>query len=144
MDTALAKGLAHPLRGQLVAALRHSARGTATSLAAQLHVSTGATSYHLRQLARHGLVAEVSRPGRERWWQLTDASPEGSAPGTVEARLRLSAGQAAQLSAELAELVDRYRLLSHSDEGDPILVRYAVLPASALAGDDQPPMTNRR
>lgn len=133
MNVQTARGLAHPLRLQLVAALRHSASGTATSLAAQLHVSTGATSYHLRQLARHGLVTEVSRPGRERWWRLTDAQAEGTTPGTIEAGLRLSAAQAAQLGAELAELIDRYRLLSHSDEGNPILVRYAVLPALAPA-----------
>ncbi len=128
----MAKGWAHPLRAQLVRVLS-SGPGTATSLAAELNVSTGATSYHLRQLARHGLVAEVATPGRERWWRLTDAHVRGAAPCTVEAGLRLSADQAAHLSAELAELIDRYRLLSHSDDGERILVRYSVVTTALVA-----------
>ncbi|MFC8943598.1 hypothetical protein ACFT1B_36540, partial [Streptomyces griseoincarnatus] len=35
--------------------------------------SSGSTSYHLRQLAKHGLVREVEGKGtaRERWWERT-------------------------------------------------------------------------
>jgi DNA-binding transcriptional ArsR family regulator len=62
--------LAHPLRRRIEKELR---RGpvTATSLAKALGESTGLTSYHLRELARHGFVEEVPhlRRGRERWWQ---------------------------------------------------------------------------
>ena len=62
--------LAHPLRRRIEKELR---RGpvTATSLARALGESTGLTSYHLRELARHGFVEEVPelRRGRERWWQ---------------------------------------------------------------------------
>jgi DNA-binding transcriptional ArsR family regulator len=62
--------LAHPLRQRIEAELR---RGpvTATTLARALGESTGLTSYHLRQLARHGFVEEVPElaRGRERWWR---------------------------------------------------------------------------
>ena len=48
-------------------------RGPATSaeLARVLELNTGATSYHLRELARHGFVEEVPERarGRERWWR---------------------------------------------------------------------------
>jgi DNA-binding transcriptional ArsR family regulator len=64
------KGLAHPLRLQLLSELRELGSATATQLAAALGESSGATSYHLRQLHRHGFVEEDATQGtaRERVW----------------------------------------------------------------------------
>ncbi|NYF58407.1 ArsR/SmtB family transcription factor [Micromonospora purpureochromogenes] len=63
--------LAHPLRMRLLGALRTTGPATATTLAELLDTNTGATSYHLRQLAEVGLVAEDPDrgSGRQRWWQ---------------------------------------------------------------------------
>lgn len=63
--------LAHPLRIRLLGALRVQGSATATMLAEQLDTNTGATSYHLRQLADVGLVAEDPDrgTGRQRWWR---------------------------------------------------------------------------
>ncbi|MBB2942965.1 DNA-binding transcriptional ArsR family regulator [Actinoplanes lutulentus] len=63
--------LAHPLRIQLLGRLRGEGPKTATQLAEVLDTNTGATSYHLRQLAEVGLVAEEDRAGsgRQRWWR---------------------------------------------------------------------------
>jgi DNA-binding transcriptional ArsR family regulator len=63
--------LAHPLRSRLLGALRFHGPATATALAARLGTNSGATSYHLRQLAEAGLVEEdVERSnGRDRWWR---------------------------------------------------------------------------
>ncbi|MGX6601186.1 helix-turn-helix domain-containing protein [Micromonosporaceae bacterium Da 78-11] len=63
--------LAHPLRSRLLGSLRLNGPATATQLAGQLDTNTGATSYHLRQLAEVGLVAEEARDGggRQRWWR---------------------------------------------------------------------------
>jgi len=63
--------LAHPLRSRLLGSLRLHGPATATSLATELGTNTGATSYHLRQLAEVGLVAEQERPGsgRQRFWR---------------------------------------------------------------------------
>ncbi|SCL29750.1 ArsR/SmtB family transcription factor [Micromonospora inyonensis] len=63
--------LAHPLRMRLLGALRADGPATATSLAEALGTNTGATSYHLRQLAEVGLVAEEPDRGtaRQRWWR---------------------------------------------------------------------------
>src|SRR5437016_4542307 len=66
------RGLAHPLRLQLLQLLRAEGPATATQLARRLGESSGATSCHLRALHRAGLVEEVERRnGRERWWQRT-------------------------------------------------------------------------
>ncbi|MEU5938005.1 helix-turn-helix domain-containing protein [Micromonospora sp. NPDC047548] len=63
--------LAHPLRMRLLGALRVRGPATATALAELLGTNTGATSYHLRQLAEVGLVVEDPDrgSGRQRWWQ---------------------------------------------------------------------------
>jgi len=73
IDMASLKGLAHPLRVQLLEALSTFGPSTASGLADRLGESSGATSYHLRQLEKHGFVQEdASRgSGRERWWQRT-------------------------------------------------------------------------
>ncbi|GIF96410.1 winged helix-turn-helix domain-containing protein [Catellatospora citrea] len=69
--------LAHPLRARLLGLLRVDGPATATTLARLLDTNTGATSYHLRQLADVGLVAEETGLGtsRQRFWRAAhDAS----------------------------------------------------------------------
>ncbi|MFI2648184.1 MULTISPECIES: helix-turn-helix domain-containing protein [Micromonospora] len=71
LDHRQVRVLAHPLRMRLVGALRVKGPSTATALAELLGTNTGATSYHLRQLAEVGLVVEDPDrgTGRQRWWQ---------------------------------------------------------------------------
>ena len=92
LDDEALKGLAHPLRLQLLTLLRSAGPSTSTRLAAALGTDTGATSYHLRQLQRYGFVADVPGRGnrRERWWralhrQTTWSSSEVSAAPEVRA-----------------------------------------------------------
>ncbi|MET7279871.1 helix-turn-helix domain-containing protein [Kribbella sp. NPDC005582] len=90
LGTAALRALAHPLRVRILDELSMYGPLTASGLGERLGESSGSTSYHLRQLEKHGLVAEdVGRgTGRERWWMrapgsitLPDAhhQPEGSA-----------------------------------------------------------------
>lgn len=71
IDMTSLKALAHPLRVQLLDALSAYGPATASALAERFGESSGATSYHLRQLEKHGFVREdTSRGvGRERWWE---------------------------------------------------------------------------
>ncbi|MGO1582246.1 MAG: helix-turn-helix domain-containing protein [Actinomycetaceae bacterium] len=64
------KAFAHPLRMAMYDYLSDQGAATATMLARHTGESTGQTSYHLRQLERHGLIAEDHGrgTGRERWW----------------------------------------------------------------------------
>jgi DNA-binding transcriptional ArsR family regulator len=63
--------LAHPLRSRLLSALRAFGPATATELAQRLQTNSGATSYHLRQLADVGLIEEQPEEagGRRRCWR---------------------------------------------------------------------------
>lgn len=71
LDATQLKALAHPLRVQIFDALSTYGSFTASGLAERLGESSGATSYHLRQLEKHGFVREVDGKGtsRERWWE---------------------------------------------------------------------------
>jgi predicted ArsR family transcriptional regulator len=71
LDTSTMKALSHPLRVQMVGILRRFGPATATTLAQRLGINTGATSYHLRQLAAYGLIVEDQTQGnaRDRWWK---------------------------------------------------------------------------
>jgi len=70
LDPTSLKALAHPMRLALLERLEVRGRATATVLADDLAESSGATSYHLRQLARHRFIEEAAGGnGRERWWR---------------------------------------------------------------------------
>jgi DNA-binding transcriptional ArsR family regulator len=71
LDMESLKALAHPLRVQILDTLSTYGQFTASGLAERLGESSGATSYHLRQLEKHGFVREVEGrgTGRERWWE---------------------------------------------------------------------------
>ena len=65
------RAMAHPLRLRLIGALRKEGPATASMLARMLYESSGATSYHLRILAKYGFVEDEHERnrGRERWWR---------------------------------------------------------------------------
>ncbi len=75
LDAAAVKAFAHPLRVRLFYLLDADGPATASGLAARVGESSGSTSYHLRQLARHGVIVEVEGRGtaKERWWQTNPA-----------------------------------------------------------------------
>ncbi|WP_053203398.1 winged helix-turn-helix domain-containing protein [Jiangella muralis] len=101
IDATTLRGLAHPLRVQLYDALVTYGPATATMLAERFAESTGSTSYHLRQLAKHGFVEEdpTRGAGREKYWR---AYPGGAELDSYE----LSGGG----SGEAARLVvDEFR-----------------------------------
>ncbi|MEU6852029.1 winged helix-turn-helix domain-containing protein [Actinacidiphila alni] len=87
LDARSLRGLAHPLRIRLLTALRDHGPATASHLAARLGESSGATSYHLRQLASFGLVEDDPGRGtaRERWWK---AAHRGQTFDSVEEFVR--------------------------------------------------------
>jgi DNA-binding transcriptional ArsR family regulator len=78
LDAPALKALAHPMRVHILRILQLRKKASVTSLAEELGETTGATSYHLRQLARHGFVEEFDfdspderRAGRkQRWWRM--------------------------------------------------------------------------
>lgn len=99
IDLESLKALAHPLRVKIFDTLSTYGCFTASGLAERLGESSGATSYHLRQLEKHGFVREVEDKGvgRERWWERT--------PGRVS--LSTSGAENTSAGREASQLVMR-------------------------------------
>lgn len=77
------KALTHPDRLRMLGILRLEGPQTATTLATRLGLNSGATSYHLRQLARHGFIEADAERGnkRDRWWKARHEVTSYSASG---------------------------------------------------------------
>lgn len=101
LDAGALRALSHPLRVRIFDILAQEGPQTASTLAEILGESSGATSYHLRALARHDLIREVAgdHGGRERWWErpaggivYDSRAVEGSPAG--EAALQVAVAEA--------------------------------------------------
>lgn len=75
LDPSALRALAHPLRVKLLSEIARVGRSRTTDLAAAIGEPPNKTSYHLRQLFEHGIIAHAEPPagapdGRETWWRL--------------------------------------------------------------------------
>ena len=76
-DPRALRAYAHPIRMKLVGLLRTEGPLTATRAGELLGESSGTTSFHLRQLAKYGLVEEAGGgTGREKPWRATTTSTD--------------------------------------------------------------------
>ncbi|QMU73675.1 helix-turn-helix domain-containing protein [Streptacidiphilus sp. P02-A3a] len=141
LDASGLRVLAHPVRSRLVGLLRRHGPATATQLAERLGLNSGATSYHLRQLASAGLIEDDPTRGnaRERWWRsvyraqsLNDRELIGSEPEATARYLQTIATGYASLTQqalnefetmptpwrEVLDLSDCPLLLTPAEAGD--------------------------
>ena len=118
IDARSLRGLAHPLRMQILELLELDGAATSTGLSARLGESTGTISWHLRLLAEHGYIEEEVERGtkRERWWRV----PKGA---TVlnPAEFRDDPETSGALKVYLQQLVMQYfeRVQKYVDEDWP-------------------------
>jgi DNA-binding transcriptional ArsR family regulator len=81
-DPRALRALAHPIRLELISLLRRGGPLTATQAGGRIGESPASCSFHLRQLAKYGLVEEAGGGrGRERPWRATAVSTEWAARG---------------------------------------------------------------
>ena len=71
LDAQGMRALAHPVRLAILHRLQAVGPNTATGLSKHVGATPSVTSWHLRHLAKHGLVRDVEDrgTGRERWWE---------------------------------------------------------------------------
>lgn len=108
-DATALKALTHPIRLRMLGMLRIDGPATATKLAARLGLNTGATSYHLRQLAQHGFIEEAAeQPSRrDRWWQARHESTSFFEPGGTQEQFDTSVAFAQAALTEQVNLMQR-------------------------------------
>jgi DNA-binding transcriptional ArsR family regulator len=111
-DPKVMRALAHPARIEIMEYLSSTGAGvTATQMASVVALSPSATSYHLRELSKYGLVEQAPGrgDGRERVWRSTSAGwnvdSDDDAPETRAAEQELVE---VYLSRDFARLKDYF------------------------------------
>ncbi len=162
-DPRVLRAIAHPVRSRILTELDASGPLRAADIAVRLGVPANSASFHLRTLARFGLVEEApgaARDKRDRVWRATEAAgfdvslndiekaPGGKAAAAVfrrskvawshhlvseaygtkrqkdtvttvtEQALRLTKKEAKQLTEELVDLVEAWRVRNQAGEDD--------------------------
>jgi predicted ArsR family transcriptional regulator len=109
-DPTVLRAIAHPVRNQILGELYAAGHLRAADVAGQLGIPANQASFHLRQLAKYGLVEpapELARDGRDRVWrpvherglnlELREMEQDAGGRAAVEV-WRRQAGRAAQES----------------------------------------------
>jgi len=108
------RALSHPTRLKMLMLLRLEGPATATQLARQLKLNTGATSYHLRQLAEHGFIEEDPERGdaRDRWWKAAHQSTRAN----LDARTSEEEAESSEAYLHTVALMYTETLMQHAEE----------------------------
>ena len=131
--------LGHPLRGALLDLLSRRATLTSTEAARELGESSGACSFHLRQLERYGHVAEsgdefgelareLENEGYRRWLAGRETAPQGWRDEAFSAVLYLTPGELAEVAGAIRSV-----LAPFAGREDPGQDTGAVLPVGVVA-----------
>src|SRR6478752_2321235 len=76
-DPRVLRAIAHPVRTRVLDELQAAGPARAADIARELGIPANQASFHLRQLAKYGLVEEApeeARDKRDRVWRLVDPS----------------------------------------------------------------------
>jgi DNA-binding transcriptional ArsR family regulator len=113
------KVFAHPLRTAMYNLLGEQGPSTATQLGRQLGESSGQTSYHLRQLEKHGFVEDdPDHPsGRERWWRAVGFSVDGRQMLRDQATAPAARALLQAVVADRADVLTRWMSRTEDDPG---------------------------
>jgi predicted ArsR family transcriptional regulator len=107
VDAAAMRALSHPLKWDLMELLLQQGTATSARCAELLGQGQATCSFHLRQLARYGLVEQApTQSKRDRPWRLTSTSQTWSTVQPDESRTRAAAElERVFVERELAKLM---------------------------------------
>ena len=140
-DPRILRAVAHPTRNRILSELSAAGSLRAADIARLLDVPANQASFHLRQLAKYGLVEEApdeARDRRDRVWRLTDPDgmsfrtrdmleqPGGPAAWAVFQRNAVAWGhhlveKALQREDDVHKSVSEYALRLTPDESDELM-----------------------
>ncbi|MDP2772134.1 MAG: helix-turn-helix domain-containing protein, partial [Nocardioides sp.] len=87
-DPTVLRAIAHPTRNRILGELGAAGPLRAADIARELAIPANRASFHLRQLAKYGLIEEdaaAARDKRDRVWRLSDAAQLDVNLGAIEA-----------------------------------------------------------
>ena len=128
-DPRALRAYAHPVRMALMGLLRAEGPLTATRAAELLGESSGTCSFHLRQLAKYGLVEEAGGgTGREKPWRATTTTTDWDATGGGTPETAAATGLLSTVIAE--QYLEQLKRWLEASPGEP-----AEWQRAAMLGD---------
>ena len=128
-DPRALRAYAHPVRMALMGLLRTEGPLTATRAAELLGESSGTCSFHLRQLAKYGLVEEAGGgTGREKPWRATTTTTDWDATGGGTPETAAATGLLSTVIAE--QYLEQLKRWLEASPGEP-----AEWQRAAMLGD---------
>jgi DNA-binding transcriptional ArsR family regulator len=118
-DPRILRAIAHPTRNRILSELSAAGSLRAADIARLLEVPANQASFHLRQLAKYGLVEEApdeARDRRDRVWRLADADGISFRTGDV---LDQPGGQAAWAVFQRNAIAWGHHLVDRALEREP-------------------------
>jgi predicted ArsR family transcriptional regulator len=144
-DVRMLRGIAHPVRNRILEELSAGGPARAADVAERLDIPANQASFHLRQLAKYGLVEEapeLARDGRDRVWRLVH---ESGLSVSLEDLAQQEGGKAAiavfrkQWTAEAHRAIDRAEHAERQKDATVAVslsaLRLTKQEAKELAGD---------
>lgn len=140
-DPRILRAIAHPTRNRVLHEISAAGSLRAADIARRIDIPANQASFHLRQLAKYGLVEEdpdAARDKRDRVWRLSDsdgirfrtqdmlARPGGQAAYTVFQRNAIAWGthlveQALAFDRDQKKSVSEYSLQLDGDEAEALM-----------------------
>ncbi len=148
-DVRMLRGIAHPMRNRILEEMSAGGPMRAADVAEQLGIPANQASFHLRQLAKYGLVEEapeLARDGRDRVWRLVN---EAGFSVNLEELARQDGGKAAvavfrkQWTADAHDAVERAARADRSTDTMVAVASSAVRLTKAQAKQLAQELTDR-
>ena len=139
-DPTVLRAIAHPMRNRILGEMSATGPTRAADLARDLGIPANQASFHLRQLAKYGLVEEAvgaGRDKRDRVWKLVDEEGLNLEMGELE---KAPGGKAAvsvyrrNASAWAHEVVDRAYAPHHEKDTLQTVSEHSIRLTKAEAG----------
>ena len=109
------RGIAHPMRGRILDEMEAGGPMRAADVAERLDIPANQASFHLRQLAKYGLVVEApehARDGRDRVWK---AAHEGGLSVNLEELAQEEGGKSAVSVFRKTWLASAHDMIDRAD-----------------------------
>jgi len=143
-DPRVLRAIAHPVRSRILTELDAHGAMRAADVASVLGIPANSASFHLRQLARFGLIEEdpsAARDRRDRVWRAADAGDRSIQLDQVE---KMPGGKAASKVFRRTKAAWTHHLvdLAYGDDRTPGVQRTVAEQALRLTKDEAGELTN--
>ncbi len=131
-DPRMLRGIAHPVRGRILDEIEAGGPMRAADVAKRIDIPANQASFHLRQLAKYGLVEEapeLARDGRDRVWR---SRYEGGLSVNLGELAEQPGGKAAVAVFRKSWLAEAHGMIDRADQPERLKDAMVAVSQTAL------------